>query len=172
MRTAHADDLDPPPAYPETPLVVRRVGRRRMVDLDGTTFAAPGRARAEVLQILTAWRVPPQASADLLVIVSELVTNATVHPAQPDRVAVLVAHESRAVRVAVIGPATSKRLTASLPDQDAEGGRGLAVVDAYVDVWGHRVYGTQRSMVWAVVRFPEPSAVSTAPCASASGGAE
>lgn len=157
LTAAHADDLSSIPAALAARVAARRPGgRRRVVDLDGSTLATPGRARAEVRRVLAAWKVPDAVSADLLVIVSELVTNATVHAAKPGRIAVVVAHEWRAVRVAVIGPAAPERLTANLPGLDAENGRGLAVVDAYADRWGHRVYGTQRSMVWAVIRLPEP----------------
>ncbi|MBM9506916.1 ATP-binding protein [Actinacidiphila acididurans] len=122
------------------------------------TAAAPGDARAFVRTTLRAW--------DLLTVVdnaelvsSELVTNAlramVPEPATgrlagpaPTVVGVELRACAWALRVAVEDDSTD-RPASRTPDDDAEGGRGLLLVEALSSRWGvTAVYGGAK-VVWA-----------------------
>lgn len=99
--------------------------------------ASIGAMRASVRRMLREHAIPENAVDDAVLVVSELLTNAAVHGsggAESETTLKLVVDESR-LRIEVrdrspLGPVGRKA------SEDAENGRGLAVVDALVDRWG------------------------------------
>jgi anti-sigma regulatory factor (Ser/Thr protein kinase) len=130
---------------------------RDSITLGALEGAVPS-ARAHVRQLLWEWRLA-ELSQDISVVVSELVTNAVAASAglRPAVAPVLVwlGSDTRCVLVAVADaiPAPPQRLN---PDPEAEGGRGLAVVEACSTRWGwHETTMTGLAkVVWAEWRLP------------------
>ncbi|QKW35500.1 ATP-binding protein [Actinomadura sp. NAK00032] len=121
-------------------------------------ITAPRAAREFTQATMDGWGVGGDAGAgDVVVAVSELVTNALRHgleglpqplPLCPIQL-VLVGHPRRLV-VSVTDP--SGRVpepAASEPDRFTEGGRGLVVVGAISDAWGWARLATGGKAVWA-----------------------
>ncbi|GAB7064588.1 ATP-binding protein [Streptomyces mexicanus] len=114
----------------------------------GTVSAVRGRVRA----VLGGWNVPAKAADDVLLVVSELVTNALVHARPPATLRLwrLSVDGRRAVHVEVTdrGP-TAPPEPRCAPDPD-EHGRGLGIVTALSARCGLRTdrAGTSR---WAQV---------------------
>ncbi|WP_051712692.1 ATP-binding protein [Spirillospora albida] len=119
-------------------------------------ITAPRAAREFTRATLLDWRVPGDAG-DVLVAVSELVTNALRHgmeglpqplPLCPIQV-VLLGHRRRLV-VTVTDPGGQvPEPVAADPDRFTEGGRGLLVVGAVSDAWGWARLATGGKAVWA-----------------------
>ncbi|MEU6671496.1 ATP-binding protein [Streptomyces sp. NPDC046727] len=101
--------------------------------------------RRIVRSLLDEWQLPELTFAVELG-VSELVTNVVRHV--PDRRCTLVvARQTAAVRAEVTdGFAGLPRMEPGV-DQEAEGGRGLALLDAVVDKWGVSAAGAGKT-VW------------------------
>ncbi|MFD7873844.1 ATP-binding protein [Streptomyces sp. NPDC059766] len=101
----------------------------------------------------------------LVLLVSELVTNAVVHTGRP---AVLrlslaaVAAEVATVRLEV-ADACDRAPVPRCADGDATGGRGLALVDGLADRWGWSPEGAGKR-IWCEVDRPEESEGSGAAC--------
>lgn len=114
--------------------------------------AAPARARRWVLSWLSS--EPTGASeADVVVIVSELVTNSVVH-AHADSshmLRITVARLGDRVRIAVTdnGSETVPHLREA--DEDAPGGAGLLIIDRLCLSWGVIRNGTGTTEVWCDV---------------------
>lgn len=115
------------------------------------TPGAVSGVRRRIRTVLADWNLAADLAEDVLLVVSELLTNAVVHALPP---ATLRLSRSRAdtygaVRVEVTdrGPAASTALSAPSPDPD-EHGRGLGIVTALAARCGVRVHpdGTSR---WA-----------------------
>jgi anti-sigma regulatory factor (Ser/Thr protein kinase) len=117
-------------------------------------------ARRAVAQDLTAAKVTDSARADVLVVLSELVSNSVRHARALDGGCVQVLWRIRPdeVEVAVAdgGALTSPR--AERPPFAALSGRGLGIVDALTESWGVEGAGTHSQLVWAVVRRPAQAA--------------
>ncbi|MFI7407709.1 ATP-binding protein [Streptomyces sp. NPDC049627] len=122
--------------------------------LPHTPGAVPG-LRRRIRTVLADWHLATDIAEDVLLVASELLTNAIVHALPP---ATLTLSRSRAetcrtVRVEVTdrGPATPTGLPASAPDPD-EHGRGLGIVTTLASRCGIHVHsgGTSR---WAEMRF-------------------
>jgi anti-sigma regulatory factor (Ser/Thr protein kinase) len=98
--------------------------------------------RRRVRAVLRTWNLPADAAEDVLLVVSELVTNALVHARPPAtlRLRRVPAGGRRAVRVEVTdrGPAAPPEPSAA-PDPD-EHGRGLDIVTALSARCGVRAY--------------------------------
>jgi anti-sigma regulatory factor (Ser/Thr protein kinase) len=92
---------------------------------------------------------------DVLLMVSEIVSNAVRHTASGTggvfRVAVAAAGRTARVEVTDAGGPTQPAIPAE--DADADGGRGLQIVDALADVWGHEGDSGGR-VVWFEVTGP------------------
>ncbi|MFD7512449.1 ATP-binding protein [Streptomyces sp. NPDC059853] len=113
-------------------------------DPPGERFELPSRpasvaaARELVRHRLTGWGVPRDLVDTARLIVSELVTNALLHTAS-DRIVCRVERRGRQLRIEVAdqGPGLDPRVPAAGPsDPDAEGGRGLLLLDAMAARWG------------------------------------
>jgi anti-sigma regulatory factor (Ser/Thr protein kinase) len=109
---------------------------------------SPGVARRAILDACRVWGVPEVAD-DACLAVSELVTNAVVHAGTP---AMLTAHrDGQQLRIAVTdGDAHLPRL--ERPDSEAEGGRGVAVVDQLGATWGVQQSALGKT-VWVSLRL-------------------
>ena len=116
--------------------------------------ARPSRVREARRQAACAarrWGLDAASSAALVLVVSELVTNAVTHARTPPgrQVEVTLTREEAAVRVAVRDadptPPTPRRPTA-----DAEGGRGLLLVAHLSRRWGVEQLVVGKT-VWAEV---------------------
>ncbi|MEV3926743.1 ATP-binding protein [Actinomadura coerulea] len=128
-------------------------------------ITAPRSAREFTQVTLDAWGLAGDAG-DVVVAVSELVTNALRHgleglsqplPLCPIQL-VLIGHPRRLV-VSVTDPgARAPEPVPTEPDHCAEGGRGLVVVGAVSDSWGWARLATGGKAVWAAfdLRFSSP----------------
>jgi anti-sigma regulatory factor (Ser/Thr protein kinase) len=107
---------------------------------------SPAHARRWVSRVLVGWRVPEDTSNDVLLVVSELATNAVIHAKSdflvvvhqaPDTLGVAVADDHREVP------------TPRTPSPKDVGGRGLRMVHALARLTGvERVPGDGK-VVWA-----------------------
>jgi anti-sigma regulatory factor (Ser/Thr protein kinase) len=121
--------------------------RTQVIELDGDPDA-PSRGRHAVTAVLDEWGCEPGTREDLLLVVSELVTNAVVHGAEPIRVTMVCAPQR--VRVEVTdGAAASSPHGNPRPPTDAETGRGLSVVTRLAVAWGWRASPGRGKTVWA-----------------------
>lgn len=112
--------------------------------------AAASQARTWLRDLLTTWDLDVHTD-DLLVVVSELVTNVVLHARSVIEIAISVGEGVIELSVADTDHQAPKpRLASEVWD---EGGRGLALVSALSDDWGvvHRSQGKQ---IW--VRLPTP----------------
>lgn len=97
------------------------------------TAAAAGRARETVRGVLTSWGLDGEADTATL-LVSELVTNAIRHAGSS--LGVSLVHTDDCVRVAVTDGEGDQLPHLVEPDLEAEGGRGLWLVDLLASAWG------------------------------------
>lgn len=118
-----------------------------MIELDGDPDA-PARGRHAVTEVLDRWGCGPATREDMLLVVSELVTNAVVHGAEP--IVVTMVRASERIRVEVTDGATESSPHSKLrPPADAENGRGLSVVTQLAVAWGWRASPGRGKTVWA-----------------------
>ena len=115
--------------------------------------SAPGLARRHSAEVLRGWRLGRLADV-VLIVTSELVTNAVRHGARPIRL--VLKRQAGDVRVEVqdgnprMGPA-------AFPDHDAESGRGQVIVDALSSACGVDAVPGDGKVAWAVVSAPSGS---------------
>jgi anti-sigma regulatory factor (Ser/Thr protein kinase) len=131
---------------------------RQTWQLPGQSEHTPHRARALVGDTCRRWHVARRVVDDLLLIVSELVTNAVVH-APGERVTVAVLLTAGDVWVAVVDQGPRRPLHAHLPDADGEHGRGLVLVAALADRCEAQPAGGGTA-VWACLTLPPPRSLS------------
>jgi anti-anti-sigma factor len=127
---------------------------------------SPGRARAEIRELMSG-RTDQDELANLVLLTSELVTNAVVHPrcAGQTPIGLRITTYSDGVRVEVEDAGEGFDMAA--PARAAsEGGRGLFLVDRCAAKWGARRAQTERGprfRVWFELDWREPGAVVAAP---------
>jgi anti-sigma regulatory factor (Ser/Thr protein kinase) len=125
------------------------------LDRGGT---ASGAARDFTRQILGSWGLLVLAE-DATVIVSELVTNALRHGADPaigaghDRVELILLRQPGQMVCAVTDPGAEPPVKAA-PDPSAEAGRGLHVIEALAAAWGWTRVDAHKKAVWATLSVP------------------
>ncbi len=112
--------------------------------------AAIRRARHELNDALAATRVDDDTAGDLVLIVSELVTNAVRH-ARGDHFEVRLAVTPEKLRLEVRdeGEGFSPRIA---PSEDGCGGYGLFIVDRLADRWG--VERGEDGVIWLELDRP------------------
>lgn len=123
-------------------------GGTEVIELDADPDA-PARSRHAVTEVLAGWGCAESAQEDLLLVVSELVTNAVVHGAEPIVVTVVRAPER--VRVEVTDGLADASPHTNRAAPDAETGRGLSVVTRLASAWGWRASPGRGKTVWAEV---------------------
>ena len=111
---------------------------------------APSVARARTRNVLGNWRLGPVLEP-LLLVVSELVGNAVRHGRPP--VQMLLRKTSRGVRVEVHDERSEAAppVSGALPDDDAESGRGLYLVEAVSTETGVEQVPGDGKVVWATL---------------------
>ena len=124
-----------------------RVASTQVIELDGDPDA-PARGRQAVTAVLDGWGCGPDSREDLMLVVSELVTNAVLHGAEP--IVVTVVRGPRRVRVEVTdGAGDSSPNRTRQPGATSETGRGLSVVTRLAAAWGWRASPGRGKTVWA-----------------------
>lgn len=120
--------------------------------------SAPSQARRVVAALLADWQVGEgHLQQDVVLLTSELVTNAVQHGA--GRVTLVVAVEPEAVEISVedgsdLLPAQPEQLTDNLY---REGGRGLMIVSALASDWGVEETASVGKRIWARVPRSMPA---------------
>ena len=123
-------------------------GRRRQRTLRlGADTSAAGKARAFVRATLRTWGVPTDQHGDVLLAVSELVSNAVQHGDGDPRLQLRLEGRGK-LHVRVRDAAPREPL---LRDHDprSERGRGLLIVNSVADEWGRSIDDCGK-WVWAV----------------------
>jgi anti-sigma regulatory factor (Ser/Thr protein kinase) len=114
------------------------------------TLASTRNARIAVSEVVAAGGLAEPARDALLLILSELVTNAVCHAATPYELVVTIADHTARIEVSDADPTEPQRRRA-LPDH--EGGHGLNLVADLAESWGigERPDGGTGKTVWAEV---------------------
>lgn len=118
--------------------------------------AAPASARLHTKTVLTGWGLPRDMIADAETCVSETITNAlraTLSLSEPLPIGLrLLANAERLVTEAWdCHPGIPVPRPVTLDD---EGGRGLAVIEAYSNRWGTRRLSPRVKTVWCELLMP------------------
>jgi len=111
---------------------------------------APSTARQAVTEWLDALGCSSERRHELLLVVSELVTNAVVHARSASQV--VATHRSRRVRVDVYDNDVNPPVVRAPEDHDGPGGFGLNMVAAVSDRWGWEPTASGKR-VWAEARY-------------------
>ncbi|MET7934355.1 ATP-binding protein [Streptomyces sp. NPDC005322] len=110
-------------------------------------------ARRTAEAVLRVWGIDSGSSIAVLLVVSELATNAVHHGRVPGRYfEVRIAYDAeKMVGVEVSDPREGRPVIAD-PTPNDESGRGLAIVDSLAEAWGirERIVG---KTVWARLRL-------------------
>lgn len=115
-----------------------------VVDLPATA-AAPSEARALVRRLMPTWRVSADCAEIALLLVSELVTNAVRHVGGPLTISFEMVGDVIRVDVRDLAAALPAVMEASL---EAEGGRGIALVQRLSLRWGAEPLPAGGKSVW------------------------
>ncbi|GGU26225.1 ATP-binding protein [Streptomyces lavendofoliae] len=114
-------------------------------------------ARRHADTVLTGWGVPPAVIDDAVVVISELVTNATLHTRDGPAELHLIVQDRQLVIAVTDTCADSIERTVPREDSEDDHGRGLAIVRALACAVGcHRVPGGKR--VWVRMEVQAQSA--------------
>lgn len=112
----------------------------------------PWRARQFVRDHLEHWSVSDDCIDTVLLLTSEVITNALCHAAPPLDLA--VTHGTFGVNVDVSDSSLAAP-EVGRPDFDHEGGRGLWLVETLATSWGH-VMTDERKSVWFTLAVAPP----------------
>jgi anti-sigma regulatory factor (Ser/Thr protein kinase) len=148
-----------------TPLIPspRRSGEAYAVCRLPADRTSVGALRRETRTALGRWGLPADVCDDVVLVVSELVTNAIVH-AVSDVVVCRLLGGGPEVRVEVGSEGHSESRIDLRPP--GEGGRGLVVVEALSTAWGVNVPTPGGGWTaWATIAVPVPAAVPATPAA-------
>ncbi|MCZ0208010.1 ATP-binding protein [Streptomyces sp. UMAF16] len=113
-------------------------------------------ARHYVRKALADWGITDEVAERATLSANELVTNAVSHCRVSHariRVTLILCHGELVLEVS--DPDRDRLPSPRCPGLDEEGGRGLALVDALADAWGHR-QGPYTKTVWARFTLPLP----------------
>lgn len=133
-----------------------------------TVLLSPTRRGARLARLLTTahlgdWGIAYERAAH---VVAELAINAAVHgrvPGRDFRLNITV-HRDELLRIEVTDTRAEQLPVVSTPDQHAENGRGLLIVEALADRWGIGLGPVPRKTVWAEIDLvPHPSTGSRNP---------
>jgi anti-sigma regulatory factor (Ser/Thr protein kinase) len=122
--------------------------------------AAVGQARERTGRALAAWRIPLVVD-DTAAVVSELMTNAVIHTVGR-RVELVLTCGDGLLLVEVRDESTLPPTPVRNAGDDAEGGRGLQLVDALASDWGWLPLNQKRKAVWALLAVHRAVSVATA----------
>lgn len=128
--------------------VLHRAG----MDLD-SGLDLPARARAFVRTHLQLWDLSNDCIDTVLLLTSEVVTNALCHAGPPLHLA--LTHGAFGVDVDISDSSLAPP-EVSRPDFDHEGGRGLWLVQTLATVWGHTLTGERKSVWFTLSSAPQP----------------
>ncbi|MEV4379053.1 ATP-binding protein [Streptosporangium sp. NPDC049644] len=127
--------------------------------------ATVGEARRMTRDTLAGWGLAPEFADDAVLVVGELVANATLYGEEPIRLSLWGMPQGVCVRVTDHGSERPRKLSLG---EDASHGRGLAIVEALADRWGVvPVPGGIGKTVWAAwgISRSESDAFRTVDCA-------
>lgn len=113
-----------------------------------TSAGVAQQARATATRAAGAWRLDDDSLGDVLIVVNELVSNAVEHARTPSTLALHL--RGSVVRVAVSDASTVPPVVRPF-DVRAARGRGMQMVQALSERWGHRRTARGKT-VWAEVR--------------------
>lgn len=144
--------------HPQTPVTVRTFAQRLSPTRRGARLA-----RLLATQQFVAWGIPrgTRVHDAAALVVAELASNAVLHGRVPGRDFALRlvydggpretgAHGFVRIEVSDTHPAQPAR---TMPSPEQDGGRGLALVEAYADRWGVRERTGPGKTVWAECRW-------------------
>ncbi len=109
-------------------------------------------ARRLVEDQLEEWRVPPSAAHDVVLMTSEVVTNAFLHGRAPIDLRLRLAGSELLLEVHDRAPYRPRR---QRPTADDEHGRGLQIVSTLAGSWGSRASGAGKC-VWFTRSWSDP----------------
>ena len=114
--------------------------RRCSLRLPGCSQESPGVAREHVRRTLLQWGVPGEQRNALEIIVTELAANAVTHTVS-QVIIVVISLRCHSATVKVVDRGPRRPLRARAADWAEENGRGLWMVEAIADRWGHQPAG-------------------------------
>ncbi|MBK3640463.1 ATP-binding protein [Streptomyces sp. MBT33] len=112
-------------------------------------------ARRHARDVMSVWRVHPDHTEAVALVVSELVTNAVQHvikarpAAGPVRLALILRHRGTHLIVEVTDPDVRPPVMQGAVAPGAESGRGLLIVESVSKEWGYYFPPTGGKVVWA-----------------------
>jgi serine phosphatase RsbU (regulator of sigma subunit)/anti-sigma regulatory factor (Ser/Thr protein kinase) len=115
----------------------------------GMDEPAVSNARRVVTENLRSWGVPAETIDEVVLMASELVTNAFLHGRPPIELRLRSSGSEITFEVQDRAPYRPRRRRA---ENDDENGRGLQIVSILADRWGSRATGTGKS-VWCSLAF-------------------
>ncbi len=135
---------------PQTPATARSFAQQLSSTPRGARLA-----RLLAVSELRAWEVSPSVAERAEQIVAELAVNAALHGRVQGRDFCLTLDLDAAtgtLRIAVSDARGDRQPSpAAAPEEEAESGRGLLLVDALADRWGTEPYPPSGKAVWAKV---------------------
>jgi len=135
--------MTPLPCEDNKAVAVRRAADRRgdagayrqTRFLSAESTRAPVLARHHVARTLQQWSLDTELIADACLIVAEQAANAVQHSTGRTMLLIVTLSRGRVVLTVVDGGRWAGPLRVAQADDDAESGRGLALIDALADEW-------------------------------------